>query len=273
MPKITFEELSESIVSIFAYGEVGSGKTYLPTTLYGPKYPDAIAMITGDKRGLKTLKSRGYAAVGDHWFHFKPAPEKDPFGEVGMAVDRATRDDRIKILAIDGATDLYIQYVHFHTDGAGDKAMGYDGWGHLKTKFEHLEMQLDEARSRGKNVIVTALEEPPEFVTEGYGKNASQVLVKKGGPWVAGKGGKVWLPSKFDMIARAQIKVDRKPGAPGKPAVETMTGILNVKPSRDPAFPSLASGPWIQRTRLSYLPNPCPSSLKFILDQIRSANG
>lgn len=238
---------------LMIYGAEGTGKTRLPTTL--SKLPGGadIGYITPERGGPTSLATSGFGACPV----FVVPSDGDPFPPVFDAIDRLAKDKVITTIVIDGCTVLCGRAVDFLSDGEGDKALGWDGWGQVFNCFYQLEKRCERVFRSGKSVIYTAWEEEPAFedVKAAFGNQTTRVLNHEGGPWVKGQG-KRWLPGNCDIIGRLTSRFVTKPGVKGK----VFEGSLQIKRSRE----------WKAKTRWDFLPDPCPADLNQILKLVQA---
>jgi len=237
----------------FVYGREGVGKTNLIMSLAHKSDGSDIAIITPESSGPTSILSRGFS--GDIAVELLPPSGHDPFEPCIKAIESFTRDPSISGICVDGLTVMCGRGIDFLSDGQGEKAMGYDGWGQLLNGFRMVEAAAEKASRAGKSVLFTAWENPPQYEDTMGGQSVKAL----GRPLLQGKA-QTWMPGNCDVVARMTSKFTKEV-VNGK-AMPVFKASLQVN----------ANAEWFAKTRW-LLPDPCPADLKYILQQVQSQSG
>lgn len=239
--------LARNNIYAFIYGAEGTGKTLLPMTLADER-GYGVAFITADMSGPTSLLSMGYPR--DIPVEVLPPGGEDPFDAAIAAIQSFANDKTIRVICLDGATVMCGRAVDHYSDGQGEKALGWEGWGQILNGFRQVEGALDRATRAGKSVVITAWEAEPTYEDTMAGKT----LKDEGRPLLQGRA-KTWLPGNCDIVAR--LTSTFKTVSVGGKAEKKFSATLQVNRGRD----------WLAKTRWK-LPDPCPADLKWILSQV-----
>jgi hypothetical protein len=246
------------------YGPEGQGKTTSIMTLskdWGANFNlDRskrgldVAFITAEERGPTAVRSKDIDGVGfSDNIVMEVLSDKDydlMFKEAVDALNAFSAMPNITVIGLDGLTAMCMRFVNLFTDGGTDQDMGWGGWGALLGKLRALEAAAEAAYRRGKSVIMTGHELPPQYEeTQG-----GTLLKEPGRLWVPGKG-KLWVPANVDISGRitSHFKKVPDPRHKGK-MINKWIGQMQVH----------ASAEWVCKTRWS-LPNPAPANWGEIL--------
>ena len=153
------EALSKSGISAIIYGESGMGKTHFLGTL-----PGKTLIIAAEADGIKSLAKTPNAANIEIWYLPKVESEMNGFFEKLM-----TEDLPFDNVCLDSATELDKYLMLEKTDPDKNNGIPQQRT-YLVVQFamrRYLRILRDIAVVKGKNVIITALEQPLELATNG----------------------------------------------------------------------------------------------------------
>ncbi len=247
--RATLDKLLRKTLYVMDYGATGVGKSTLPMTLSENRGADT-AYVTAEHYGITPLLTQGYRILPSH-VELLPGQGEDPFEVAIAAVKEFTAMPAIRTIVADGLTVLCGRAVDFYSQGQGEKALGWEGWGVILNGFRQLEGACDLAARAGKNIIYTASESAPEYEDTLAGK----VLRKEGGLWLQGRG-RDWMPLNVDIICR-HTSTFRTVVVNGK-AQQQFHAELQLR-RRDN---------YLAKTRWAWLPDPCKADLKYILQLV-----
>jgi hypothetical protein len=218
---------------MFIYGIEGSGKTRAAMTIK-PEAPEGVAYITPESGGPTSLLSAGYPSSIQ--IELLENDGNDPFEKVIRSLQAFGNDPKIHTICVDGCTGICGKAIDHFSNGRGEKAMGYDGWGYMLNGWRQVEAAAEKLFRKGKNIIYTAWEMPPTY-SDSFG---TKVLDHVGRPYIMGKG-QLWLPGNVDIIARiTSTFVSEKDPTSGK-MVKKFKSTLNLPSS---ARKTLPPGRW-----------------------------
>lgn len=153
------EALSKSGISAIIYGESGMGKTHFLGTL-----PGRTLIIAAEADGIKSLAKTPNAANIEIWYLPKVESEMNGFFDKLM-----TEDLPFDNICLDSATELDKYLMLEKTDPNKNDGIPQQRT-YLVVQFamrRYLRILRDIAVVKGKNVIITALEQPLEIATNG----------------------------------------------------------------------------------------------------------
>lgn len=237
----------------FIYGAEGVGKTSLVMTLSKMEGGLDVAFITAEPSGPTSVISLGYSP--DIPCVILPEGE-EPFDPAIEALEMFAADKSVRAICLDGITVMCGLAVTVLSDGAGEKALGWEGWGQVLNGFRRVEMAAEKAVRAGKSVVLTAWENPPTYEPAAFG---DPQLKEEGRPMLQGKA-KFWVPGKCDIVGR-MTSTFKTVNVGGK-AEKKFAGTLQVRRGND----------YLAKTRWK-LPDPCPADLQKILDLVQGQVG
>lgn len=238
----TVAQCMNAALYAMVYGDEGTGKTRMITTLSERQDMADIGIITADESGPTSLAEIGGLSA-KVWL--LPGPNQDPFLPAITGIKTLRQDKTVKTIGLDACTVLSANAIQFLSGGAGGKALGFDGWQKILSGFLKIEAEAQKCVREGKNFIYTAWAADPTYVDTVGGRD----LESPGRPWIHGQG-KKWLPGKTDLIARLTSHHKRD---------GTWVGNLQVRSTEE----------WLAKTRWK-LPDPVPCNLRQILKLVRS---
>lgn len=250
MARTTIGKMMRGNIYAFVYGREGVGKTNLITTVLTDPQGLDLGIVTAESSGPTSLVNRGYSP--DIACELLPPSGEDPFPVAVAAIQSFTKDPKIKSILVDGTTVICGRAVDHFGNGDGEKALGWEGWAAVLNGFRQIEAACEKASRAGKNVVITAWENPPKVTDNGMG--AGSQVAEIGRPLLQGKAS-TWLPGNCDIVARLTSRYTKN--AVGGKTVMEYKGTLQVH----------ATDEWLAKTRWA-LPEKCPADLKWILSQI-----
>ncbi|UOF77424.1 AAA domain [Caudoviricetes sp.] len=249
--RVTAKSLIRNNIYAFVYGDTGSGKTRLPTTLAAQKDASDVAYITPVAQGLVSLVTAGF----DPPVTELPGQNEDPFEPCMDAIADYTRDKSIRVIVLDEVSVMSGRAVDFLSNGEGEKAMGFEGWQAMLANFRRIEGLAEAATRAGKSFIYTSWSAAPSMESTLAGIS----IKEKGRPYLQGKA-QMWLPGNTDLLARitSAFVTERDPAT--NKAVKKFKAELQLHASEE----------YLAKTRWAFLPSPHPANLKLMLNTVRA---
>jgi len=252
MALTTIGKLPRGQIYAFIFGAEGVGKTTLAMSLADAN-GRGVAFVTSDQSGPTSLLTQGFPS--DIPVDVLPGSGIDPFPATIRAIQSFANDKSIHCISLDNVTTLCGRAVDYLSNGEGEKAMGWDGWGQLLAGFRQIESACDRATRAGKSVIITAWEAPPTYEDTLGGR----VLKEEGRGDLQGKA-KRWVPGNCDIIARMTCRFVTE-SIPGGKSRRVFKGQLHTQRYGEAADYAVKSR-W-------NIPSPCPADLRWILNEVK----